>query len=55
MAALAVIALPLVSPGTAAIAQPQADTASARAESLLAAKDYAGAASAFKVLTATHP
>jgi hypothetical protein len=54
-AALAVIALPLVSPGTAAIAQPQADTASARAESLLAAKDYAGAASAFKVLTATHP
>jgi tetratricopeptide (TPR) repeat protein len=54
VAALAVIALPLVSTGTA-IAQPQADTASARAESLLAAKDYAGAASAFKVLTATHP
>jgi tetratricopeptide (TPR) repeat protein len=53
--ALAVIALPLVSAGTAAIAQPQTDTASARAESLLAAKDYAGAASAFQVLTRTHP
>src|SRR4051812_43987757 len=55
VAALAVIAVPLVSTGTAAIAQPQVDTASARAESLLAAKDYAGAASAFTILTTTHP
>ena len=55
VAALAVIAVPLVSTGGTAIAQPQGDTVSARAESLLAAKDYAGAASAFEVLTTTHP
>ena len=32
-----------------------ADTASARAESLFAAKDYVGAASAFQALTVAHP
>ena len=36
-------------------AQGVADTASARAESLFAAKDYVGAASAFEALTRTHP
>jgi hypothetical protein len=51
---LALTVLPLVSASTA-IAQAQVDTASARAESLMTAKDYAGAASAFKVLTTTHP
>ena len=40
---------------TAAIAQGSVDTASTRAESLFAAKEYAGAALAFKALTQTHP
>ena len=36
-------------------APPGADTASTRAEALFAAKDYAGAATAFEALTRTHP
>jgi tetratricopeptide (TPR) repeat protein len=40
---------------TPATAQGVPDTASARAESLFAAKDYVGAASAFQALTRTHP
>jgi|SRR5688572_7909233 tetratricopeptide (TPR) repeat protein len=36
-------------------AQVVGDTASARAESLFAAKDYVGAASAFEALTRAHP
>jgi Flp pilus assembly protein TadD len=36
-------------------AAPVADTASVRAESLLAAKQYAEAASAFEALTRTYP
>jgi hypothetical protein len=38
-----------------AVAQAVPDTVSARAESLFAAKDYVGAASAFQALTRTHP
>ena len=38
-----------------AAAQAAPDTASARAESLFAAKDYVGAASAFQALTRSHP
>jgi tetratricopeptide (TPR) repeat protein len=41
-------------PNRAIVAQV-ADTASARAEALFAAKDYLGAASAFQALTRTHP
>jgi tetratricopeptide (TPR) repeat protein len=41
--------------GSPARAQGVPDTASARAEALFAAKDYVGAASAFQVLTRTHP
>ena len=54
---------PLAAPFVAAIvmasqpllAQAVPDTASARAESLFAAKDYVGAVSAFQVLTRTRP
>jgi tetratricopeptide (TPR) repeat protein len=56
-AAAALIALTLVSIG--ALGNPAGaqvgDTASARAESLLASKDYAGAASAFQTLTRAYP
>jgi tetratricopeptide (TPR) repeat protein len=38
-----------------ALTAQSADTASARAEALLAAKDYAGAVSAFQTLTRTYP
>ncbi len=46
-----VLTIVVASPAPAQVA----DTASARAESLMAAKDYVGAASAFQALTRAHP
>jgi len=54
MIALPVVSAWLVSRPDRAHAQV-GDTASARAEALLAAKDYVGAASAFQALTRAHP
>jgi hypothetical protein len=52
---LALIGIPLTAVGSVAVAQGLTDTASVRAESLFAARDYVGAATAFQALTRTHP
>lgn len=51
----ALVAATSVSAPSPARGQPAPDTASARAEALLAARDYAGAAAAFQTLTRTNP